>query len=129
MRRLFWTAVGAAGGIFVYRRGERRLEIARERGMIGTLSDAAKVTAALATATARATERVAQARRNDPPPMIVSVRTVPAAEVTAAGQSSDAGKANRNAGRTSTGPTSTGTSVAPAPHRRWRRDRPHTQKG
>ncbi|HEY7858890.1 MAG TPA: hypothetical protein VIC82_10370 [Candidatus Nanopelagicales bacterium] len=44
MRRLFWVAVGAAGGIWAYRRGGEALDNARERGVIGNI--------ALATATA-----------------------------------------------------------------------------
>lgn len=44
MRRLFWVAVGAAGGIWAYRRGGEALDNARERGVIGNV--------ALATATA-----------------------------------------------------------------------------
>lgn len=38
MRRLFWVAVGAAGGIWAYRRGGEALENARERGVVGNIT-------------------------------------------------------------------------------------------
>ena len=36
VRRIFWTAVGAAGGIIVYRQGQRFIGDARERGMLAS---------------------------------------------------------------------------------------------
>ncbi len=35
MSRLVWMGVGAAGGIYVYRHGQRVLDRARERGVAG----------------------------------------------------------------------------------------------
>ena len=34
MRRIVWVAVGAAGGIFAYRRAQQALADARERGVV-----------------------------------------------------------------------------------------------
>ena len=51
MRRLFWTAVGAAGGIYAYRRGTRAVQQARARGLVGNLQTAAGTAAAVATQT------------------------------------------------------------------------------
>ncbi len=36
MSRLFWTSVGAVGGIYTYRRTQRAWDRARERGVLGT---------------------------------------------------------------------------------------------
>jgi hypothetical protein len=38
VRRLFWVAVGAAGGIWAYRRGGEALDNARERGVVGNIA-------------------------------------------------------------------------------------------
>ncbi len=53
MNRLLWTAVGAAGGIFLYRRGSRVVEDARERGIVLAAQDVA-ASAASTMASARA---------------------------------------------------------------------------
>ncbi len=36
MRRLFWTAVGAAGGVLLYRQGQKFLADAREQGVVAS---------------------------------------------------------------------------------------------
>lgn len=41
MSRLFWIAVGATGGILLYRRGQRYAAEARERGVVLTAQQAA----------------------------------------------------------------------------------------
>jgi hypothetical protein len=41
MRRMFWVAVGAAGGIYAYKRGERFVEESRERGVVLTVQQVA----------------------------------------------------------------------------------------
>ncbi|MBM02160.1 MAG: hypothetical protein CMH43_00380 [Micrococcales bacterium] len=41
MRRLVWTAIGAAGGIWAYRKGSEWLEQAREQGVAVTIQQAA----------------------------------------------------------------------------------------
>ena len=40
MRRVFWVAVGAAGGVFVYKRGGQLLTEARERGLVANIGAA-----------------------------------------------------------------------------------------
>jgi hypothetical protein len=67
VRRLFWTAVGAAGGIYLYRRGTRALEEARERGMAGTVQ-AATGTALGLIAQARSVTTLATPRLTDRTP-------------------------------------------------------------
>lgn len=37
MARLVWVGVGAFGGVYVYRKGERAAEAVREQGLIGTM--------------------------------------------------------------------------------------------
>lgn len=41
MRRLVWTAIGAAGGILAYRKGSELLEQAREQGVALTIQQVA----------------------------------------------------------------------------------------
>lgn len=41
MRRMFWVAVGAAGGIYVYKRGQQFVEESRERGVVLTVQQVA----------------------------------------------------------------------------------------
>ena len=41
MRRLVWTAIGAAGGIWAYRKGSEWLDQAREQGVALTIQQAA----------------------------------------------------------------------------------------
>ena len=41
MSRLFWMAVGAAGGIYVYRNGARLAADARDRGVLAVAQDIA----------------------------------------------------------------------------------------
>ena len=36
MRRFFWVAVGAAGGVVIYRQGQRFLLTVREQGVIAS---------------------------------------------------------------------------------------------
>jgi hypothetical protein len=49
--RVFWIGVGAAAGVWAYKRGERAIERARERGMVGNIA-AATTTATKVAATA-----------------------------------------------------------------------------
>lgn len=48
MRRLVWTAVGAAAGIYVYRRVQVALDDARARGLAGNVAVATSVAASVA---------------------------------------------------------------------------------
>jgi len=41
VKRVFWVAVGAAGGVWVYKRGTRTVEEIRDRGVMGNLNYAA----------------------------------------------------------------------------------------
>lgn len=52
MRRTVWVALGAAGGVIAYRRGQRLLEEARARGVVGSVQ-AATVSATGLAASAR----------------------------------------------------------------------------
>lgn len=51
--RTFWVAVGAIGGIYAYRRGQRALDDARERGLVGNVQVAAEAAASVAQGTSR----------------------------------------------------------------------------
>ncbi len=48
MSRVFWLGVGAVGGVVVYRRSQRALDRAKERGFIGNVQIAAEATSAVA---------------------------------------------------------------------------------
>ncbi len=61
MRRIVWVAVGAAGGILVYRRAEQALADARERGFVMSAQQVGQ-SAAGAVSTARALASSAAAR-------------------------------------------------------------------
>lgn len=49
MGRMIWVALGAAGGVYAYRRGSRLLEEARQRGLVGSVQAATGSAAGLAT--------------------------------------------------------------------------------
>ena len=53
MRRVFWMAVGAAGGIWAYQRGAEALERARERGVVGNVVAASTLAGKVAATSAR----------------------------------------------------------------------------
>lgn len=42
MRRMFWMTVGAAGGVWAYKRGTRTVEEFRDRGLMGNMNFAAE---------------------------------------------------------------------------------------
>lgn len=48
MGRMLWVAVGAAGGVLAYRRGQQLLQGARERGLVGSVQVATGTAAGLA---------------------------------------------------------------------------------
>jgi len=52
MRRMVWFVLGAAVGIYAYRRGQRFVDESRERGIVMTVQQAA-VSASQAVASAR----------------------------------------------------------------------------
>lgn len=71
MRRLVWVALGAAGGIVAYRRGQQWLSDARERGVVLTaqqagLSAVQAVSSARALATGAIASADARQRTNSP---------------------------------------------------------------
>ncbi len=49
MRRTFWVALGAAGGVLAYRRGQQLWVDAREKGVVGSMQAASGSAAAWAT--------------------------------------------------------------------------------
>lgn len=49
MRRTFWVALGAAGGVLAYRRGQQLWDEARTKGVVGSVQAASGSAAGLAT--------------------------------------------------------------------------------
>lgn len=49
MSRVVWIGVGAIGGVLAYRRGQRTVNAARERGLIGNVQHAALTASQVAT--------------------------------------------------------------------------------
>lgn len=47
MSRLLWVGVGAAGGIYAYRRGQRAWNTAKDRGVAGNMTVAAATASTL----------------------------------------------------------------------------------
>lgn len=48
MSRTFWVTVGAVGGIYAYRRGQRTVADAKERGFVGNVQFAADTVTSVA---------------------------------------------------------------------------------
>ena len=71
MGRMIWVAIGAAGGVYAYRRGSRLLEEARQRGLVGSMQAATGSAAGLAT-TARTLLQAAGTAPRTPAPAPVS---------------------------------------------------------
>ena len=63
MSRLFWIAVGAAGGIWVYRRGQQVAADARERGVVLTAQQVALSTISTVTTVRGAVAQQIQTQR------------------------------------------------------------------
>ena len=61
MRRLFWFSVGAAAGYYAARRGERVVEEARARGLVGNVTLAASTATRLSTGATRAVTALGEA--------------------------------------------------------------------
>lgn len=57
MGRMLWIAVGAAGGIVAYRKGQELIEEARARGVVGSLQAASGSAAGLADGTRSLVQR------------------------------------------------------------------------
>jgi hypothetical protein len=62
MSRVFWMAVGAAGGVFAYRKGTRTAARARELGALGSAQAAAATTSRVAGRTANGLGRLVDLR-------------------------------------------------------------------
>ena len=63
MSRVFWIAVGAAGGIWAYRRGQQVAAEARERGVVLTAQQVALSTVSTITTVRSAVSDQLQAQR------------------------------------------------------------------
>ena len=61
MRRVFWFSVGAAAGYYAARQGERVVEEARSRGVVGNVTLVASTAARVAASAARAAVAVGEA--------------------------------------------------------------------
>lgn len=88
MSRLLWVGIGAAGGIYTYRRGQRAWDRAKERGWSGTASVLMSATAsALQTARLQLIEQ--DAARNAQQQLTLTPTNI-TTTVTEAGTSHDA---------------------------------------
>jgi len=66
MRRMFWVAVGAAGGIYAYKRGQQFAAESRERGVVLTVQQVAMNAAStVESARAMVESRLNQQRKFD----------------------------------------------------------------
>ena len=63
MSRVFWIAVGAAGGIWAYRRSQQVMADARERGVVLTAQQVALSTVSTITSVRGAVSDQLQAQR------------------------------------------------------------------
>lgn len=67
VRRLVWTAIGAAGGIWAYRKGSEFLEQAREQGVALTIQQVAlSATQTVNQVSNSINERTSHKRSTDP---------------------------------------------------------------
>jgi hypothetical protein len=64
MSRLFWVSVGAVGGYYAARRGERLVADARERGVVGNITLAATTAAKVTTTATRTAVSLGEAVRS-----------------------------------------------------------------
>ena len=61
MRRLFWLGVGAAAGYYAARRGDRLVQDARERGLVGNVTLAATTATKVASSATRTAVSIGEA--------------------------------------------------------------------
>jgi hypothetical protein len=78
MRRTVWIALGAAGGVIAYRRGQKLLEEARARGVVGSVQ-AATLSASSLAASARSLLGTVAAGSTAPAPPVLSAPVTGAA--------------------------------------------------
>lgn len=68
MRRLVWTAIGAAGGIWAYRKGSELLEQAREQGVAVTIQQVALTATQTVNHVTNSINERTSSKRAAPPP-------------------------------------------------------------
>ena len=61
MRRMFWLGVGAAAGYYAARRGDRLVQDARERGLVGNVTLAATTATKVASSATRTAVSIGEA--------------------------------------------------------------------
>jgi hypothetical protein len=67
MRRTVWIALGATAGVIAYRRGQKLLEEARERGVVGSVQAATLSASSVAASARTLLENVSGAAAPQPP--------------------------------------------------------------
>jgi hypothetical protein len=75
VRRLLWTAIGAAGGILAYRKGQQLLLQAQEQGMLVTAQQAGASVGTAAAALVAAATRPQEGSTVNPSPQTVKSST------------------------------------------------------
>lgn len=65
MSRVVWIGVGAIGGVVAYRRGQRAVNAARERGLIGNVQHAALAASQVANGAGKLLSFAGQVGQND----------------------------------------------------------------
>ncbi|MFZ4511632.1 MAG: hypothetical protein ACOYNJ_11795 [Candidatus Nanopelagicales bacterium] len=80
MRRTVWIALGATAGVIAYRRGQKLLEEARERGVVGSVQAATLSASSVAASARTLLENVSGAAAPQPP----QVRSAPVTGAAAA---------------------------------------------
>ena len=82
MRRTVWVAIGATAGVIAYRRGQRIVEEARARGVVGSVQ-AATLSATALTSSARSLLASMGGTAEAPPALSAPVTGAAAARVLA----------------------------------------------
>ena len=72
MSRTFWVAVGAVGGIYAYRRGQRAVAEARERGFVGNVAYASETVASVA----QGASKIVSLAAGQAPPVVVDYQSL-----------------------------------------------------
>ena len=79
MGRMIWVALGAAGGVYAYRRGTKLLDEARQRGLVGSMQAATGSAAGLATTARTLLQAAGGTQRPEAPAPVSSAATGAAA--------------------------------------------------
>jgi len=72
MSRTFWVAVGAVGGIYAYRRGQRAVTDAKERGFVGNVQAATDTV----TSVAQGASKLVSIASGQPRPVVVEYESL-----------------------------------------------------